>query len=117
MYYVWYMEVVIKVKAPKSKKRNKVIHTIMGQYTDGSYADYIQLKKHYRKLELESLGYLESQDWYNRVEFTSNFLKKKEKECGSLTCVYCGKPNLVLYHWNNPDKQYHKAHRLLYRCN
>lgn len=91
-----------KVKIVKQKTTGKITktvtqHRIFGDWKPGSFADYVQLKRYYRDLELKDLGFLETQEWYVRLKFTTSFLKEKEKEHGSLKCVYCGKTDLVIY--------------------
>lgn len=41
---------------------------------------------------------------WEQLEFNKNFLRRVEEECGSLTCEYCGKDNLIIYEWNDTDR-------------
>lgn len=86
-------------------------------YGNTPYGDYLRLKEHYTQLEIDSLleGFKSIGvhfipkskkviKKFKQVLFNSNFLKDKQKECGSLTCVYCGKPNLIIYKCNEKKK-------------
>ena len=55
------------------------------------------MKRYFRDLELKDLGYLESLDWFQKLSSNTKFLEKKKEECGSLSCVFCGKPDLVIF--------------------
>ncbi len=45
---------------------------------------------------------------FRQLIFNTNFLHKKKNECGSLMCVFCGKPDLIIYHWTDNKKDKNK---------
>lgn len=79
-------------------------------YGNTPYGDYLRMKEDFLLQEVEMLldGFKsigvhfipKSEKTKKRliqVLFNTNFLKKQQEQCGSLTCVFCGKPNLVIY--------------------
>lgn len=76
-----------------SKGNTRFTHTIFGDVHPKSRAAYILL---YNKLREQDEDYLLEKDWRTLVQFNIDFLKEREKECGSLTCAFCGKPNLII---------------------
>lgn len=73
--------------------------TICENPTPGSWGDYQLLLHEYRNLD-ETYKYTD----FEQMKFNYNFLKDKELDYGPLWCVYCGKEELVIYHWR--DKHY-----------
>lgn len=83
-------------------KRN--IHTMPKRPHVRSFAAYLLLKNYYGKLERADIDAIEPEaitpthkdHWKLRLAFNTNFLRKKLVRLGVLTCVYCGKSNLII---------------------
>lgn len=48
--------------------------------------------------ERPNWSYKHPEKW-EQLEFNKEFLRGVEEECGSLSCEYCGKEDLVIYEW------------------
>jgi 5-methylcytosine-specific restriction endonuclease McrA len=81
----------ILVIPDESSNSIKVTHTIIGPWTSGSFADYIQLKRYLRKIER---GKFSDLDWYSRMKFNEKYLNLYLEFHGFLQCAYCGKDDL-----------------------
>jgi len=85
---------MLKVTTYRSSKgKTRHTHTILGEIHPKSYAAYIIL---YYKLREQDEDYLMTKDWRKPVQFNIDFLKGRQKELGSLTCAYCGEPDLKI---------------------
>ena len=86
---------VIVIEKTSSTNSTKWVHTI---YNDNpsptTYASFILLRDQFRKLDAD---YIEAKgERMKRIEFSRQYLTRRKKELGSLTCEYCNKPNLVI---------------------
>ena len=73
------------------------------------YGDYVQLKEDYKKLDDDYKYASTGKGWYRskkfkQLVFNTKFLKKMLNKFGVLTCVFCGHTNLVIYHWDDRNK-------------
>jgi 5-methylcytosine-specific restriction endonuclease McrA len=91
------MEIVIK--------RKSIIHGIYPEHPhEKSYAALVLLNRNLEKAEIDS--HIIDLDlnieagnvgkWEIQVAFNTRFLRKQQELHGALTCVYCGKTNLVI---------------------
>lgn len=82
------MQVIIR-----SRKNDVTIRiTVEDNPTPGTLGSHELLLDEYRLLQ-KSLR-------FKQLLFNSYFLRKMKSLYGSLHCVYCGKKNLRIYHWN-----------------
>ena len=78
----------------------KVQHVVFGHPTSGTYADYVLLKNFY--IEKDPIpNNVKKAEKFKQMLFNTNFLLFMVKKYGELHCEYCGKENLILYHWKN----------------
>ena len=68
-----------RVKAEPGAKKKLAQHIVYGETTPGSSADYYKLKDALLTQERKSRNF-EGAEWYKRVMFTTQFLKKKEAD-------------------------------------
>jgi 5-methylcytosine-specific restriction endonuclease McrA len=86
----------------------KVQHIILGEPRSGSYADYLLLKDGYENKGPDLKGTKKASK-FKQMLYNTKFLQFMIKEYGELHCEYCGKKDLLLYHWkydkvkNNDD--------------
>ncbi len=79
-------------------------------YGSTPYGNYLLLKEKYKTKDTDYLlaefyGVKICANKFKQLLFNTNFLFNLLFKHGSLTCVYCGKPNLVIYHWNDNNKK------------
>ena len=74
---------------------NKIRHKICGEVHPNSYAGYLLLVDEYRILDDDSE--FKNKDWYIKLQFNENFLKKYLSIHGRIICVYCGEKDLIIY--------------------
>lgn len=89
---------MIKKIVTKLTTHVKVQHVIIGTPTSGSYADYLLLKDGYRDIDPVPKS-TKKAGKFKQMLFNTKFLQHMIKEHGELHCEYCGKKDLVLYHW------------------
>lgn len=87
------------VKKIVTKLTNHVIvqHVIIGTPTSGSYADYLLLKETYQE-NYSTIGNKINGN-FKQMLFNTKFLQDMVVKYGELHCEYCGKKDLILYHW------------------
>ena len=96
---------MVKKIVTKLTNHVKVQHVILSTPTSGSYADYQLLKESYKGENPTP----KKASKFKQMLFNTKFLQFMIKEYGELHCEYCGKKDLVLYHWkydkvkNNDD--------------
>lgn len=86
------MEVVIHKSNSGSIKYIDIIY--FDVINPKSYAAFILLKDYYRKLDEDYLK--PYQERMKRIQFSRDFLTKKQEELGTLSCAYCPKTDLVI---------------------
>lgn len=69
-----------------------VRHTVEDEPTPGSYGSHQLLLEQYRLLQKSPR--------FEQLLFNTYFLRRMKSKYGSLHCVYCGRKNLKIYHWN-----------------
>ena len=79
-------------------------------YGSTPYGDYLLMKEELMKQDEDYIAcnFRGGKRHYKRFKqliFNTNFLDKMLLKHGSLKCVYCGKPNLVIYHWEDENKR------------
>ena len=82
------MQVIIR-----SKRHGVTIrYTVEDEPTPGTYGSH--------QLLLEMYRLLEKSPHFEQLLFNTYFLRKMKSKYGKLHCVYCGRKNLRIYHWN-----------------
>lgn len=89
-------------------RSHTIQYTVQENPTPGSFGDYLLLKQYYRELD-ESRAMFGSDPKrskiFEQLLFNTEFLNSRLKEYSELHCEYCGKQNLVIFHWTTkPDK-------------
>lgn len=83
---------LIKSSGSGSTKQIDTIHFEI--VSPKTLASYIMLSDSLRKQDVDFLD--KYSEVFKRIEFSRNYLTKKQIECGTLTCVYCQKSELVI---------------------
>lgn len=77
---------IISEKISKSKS----LH--IGIFGSTPYGDYLLLKEEYKKQDEDII----KSSWWYIVNYHETYLRKIKKKHKHLTCVYCGKSNLIV---------------------
>lgn len=77
---------------------NGVSHKIIGRVANGSYAEYLLLKRRYFMMD-ESWFYFHHKKG-KQLLFNTTFLEETQREHNKLHCEFCGKKNLKIYKWH-----------------
>lgn len=91
---------------------------VANTYGSTPYGDYLRMKDDLEKLELDQSKFthtppLSKKDRNNKkklesmrqLQFNTEYVIAEKERCGSLTCVFCGQPNLVIYNWADKNKK------------
>lgn len=87
--------------------RAKVLHNIMYEPTQKDYASLILLNDELRRQDQEYIDKMSAS--IDRIQFSRDTLTTWKEKFGSLTCVYCQKPNLVIEYDGMKVSNYIKA--------
>lgn len=81
----------------RSKKNGVTIsYTVEDCPTPGTFGSHQLLLEQYRLVEKSPR--------FEQLLFNTHFLRKMKSIHGTLHCVYCGKKNLRIYHWNEKPR-------------